>query len=80
VLDGGVTAHARRAPMATKYSFPITQEGFRFDVFFDTKLDAVNAYYVTGFPSTFFIDKGGNLVTGSSEMPDFETLEKGITA
>lgn len=56
----------------------IEQEGFRFDVFFDTELDAVNAYYVTGFPSTFFIDENGSLVTYSSGMLDFETLEKGI--
>lgn len=56
----------------------IAQEGFGFDVFFDTELEAVNAYYVTGFPSTFFIDKDGNLVTYSSGMLDFDTLEKGI--
>lgn len=56
----------------------IEQEGFRFDVFFDTKLEAVNAYYVTGFPSTYFIDKNGNLVTFRNGMLDFETLEKGI--
>ncbi|HJD22704.1 MAG TPA: TlpA family protein disulfide reductase [Firmicutes bacterium] len=56
----------------------IAQEGFGFDVFFDTELQAVNAYYVTGFPSTFFIDANGDLVTYSSGMLDFETLEKGI--
>lgn len=56
----------------------IKQEGFQFDVFFDTKLDAVNTYYVTGFPSTYFIDQNGNLVTRSSGMLDFDTLEKGI--
>ena len=56
----------------------IAQEGFGFDVFFDTEFKAVNAYYVTGFPSTFFIDENGNLVTYSSGMLDFETLEKGI--
>ena len=56
----------------------IEQEGFAFDVFFDTELEAVNAYYVTGFPSTFFIDEDGNLVTYSSGMLDFETLELGI--
>lgn len=56
----------------------IEQEGFRFDVFFDTELDAVSAYYVTGFPSTFFIDENGSLVTRSSGMLDYETLEKGI--
>ena len=56
----------------------IPQEGFGFDVFFDTELNAVNAYYVTGFPSTFFIAANGDLVTYSSGMLDLETLEKGI--
>ena len=56
----------------------IEQEGFRFDVFFDTELEAVSAYYVTGFPTTFFIDENGNLVTYGSGMLDLETLEKGI--
>ena len=31
----------------------IQQEGFQFDVFYDTQLEAVNAYYVTGFPATY---------------------------
>lgn len=56
----------------------IQKENYQFDIFFDTKMDAVNAYYVTGFPSTFFIDKDGNLVTQGRGMLDLETLEKGI--
>lgn len=56
----------------------INKENYQFDIFFDTKLEAVNAYYITGFPSTFFIDKDGNLVTRGSGMLDMETLEKGI--
>lgn len=56
----------------------INKENYQFDIFFDTTLEAVNAYYVTGFPSTFFIDKDGNLVTRGSGMLDMETLEKGI--
>lgn len=56
----------------------IEKEGFKFDVFYDTKLDAVNSYYVTGFPATFFIDRDGNLVTRGNGMLDYETLEKGI--
>lgn len=56
----------------------INKENYQFDIFFDTKQEAVNAYYVTGFPSTFFIDKDGNLVTRSSGMLNMETLEKGI--
>ncbi len=56
----------------------IRTEKYTFDVFYDTKLEAVNAYYVTGFPSTFFIDKDGYLITRGSGMLDYETLEKGI--
>lgn len=56
----------------------IEKEGYRFDVFFDTKQEAVSSYYVTGFPSTYFIDKNGELVTYGSGMLDMATLEKGI--
>lgn len=56
----------------------VDKENYQFDVFFDTKYEAVNAYNVTGFPSTFFIDKDGNLVTRGSGMLNMETLEKGI--
>ena len=31
-----------------------------------------------GFPSTYFIDKNGKLVTYGSGMLDMATLEKGI--
>lgn len=60
---------------AKKY---IEDEGFAFNVYFDTKFEAVNAYYVNGFPATFFIDKNGNLVTYANGMLDHESLEKGI--
>ena len=53
----------------------IQQEGFQFDVFYDTQLEAVNAYYVT---ATYFIDAQGNLVTRSRGMLDYDTLVKGI--
>jgi len=56
----------------------IEEQGFEFDVYFDTNMEAVNAYYVSGFPATYFIDKDGNLVAGANGMIDFETLEKGI--
>ena len=56
----------------------IEKEGYRFDVFFDTKQEAVNSFYVTGLPSTYFIDKDGNLVTYGSGMLDMATIEKGI--
>ncbi len=60
---------------AKKY---IEEEGFAFNVYFDTESEAVNAYYVNGFPATFFIDKDGNLVTYANGMLDYESLEKGI--
>ena len=61
---------------AKKY---IEKEGYAFDVFFDTTESAVNAYHVSGFPSTFFIDANGNLVARAIGMLDLETLEKGIS-
>lgn len=60
---------------AKKY---IEDEKYDFNVYFDTKLEAVNAYYVSGYPATFFIDKNGNLVTYASGMLDYKGLEKGI--
>ena len=56
----------------------VKSQGFSFDVFYDTELEAVNAYGINSFPTTFFIDKDGNLVTYASGMIDLETLEKGI--
>ena len=60
---------------AKKY---VANEGFDFDVFFDTEENAVNAYNITGFPSTFFIDANGKLVARAIGMIDLETLETGI--
>lgn len=56
----------------------VETENYDFEVFFDTNSEAVNAYYVSGFPSTFFVDKDGNLVTYANGMLDYESLEKGI--
>ena len=56
----------------------IESEKYEFDVFFDTEIEAVNAYYVSGFPATFFIDKDGNLTTYVNGMIESEALEKGI--
>ena len=56
----------------------VKSENFGFDVFFDTEYSAVNAYRVTGFPSTFFIDKDGNLRSKGNGMLTYENLERGI--
>ena len=60
---------------AKKY---IKDENFEFNVYFDTNGEAVKAYYVSGFPATFFIDENGNLVTYANGMLDYDSLEKGI--
>lgn len=60
---------------AKKY---IEDENFDFNVYFDTNGEAVKAYYVSGFPATFFIDENGNLVTYANGMLDYDSLEKGI--
>lgn len=60
---------------AKKY---VEDEGYDFPVFFDTEGEAVNAYYVSGFPSTYFINSEGELVTYANGMLDLATLEKGI--
>jgi len=56
----------------------IAEEGYEFDVFFDTEYSAINAYHITGFPATFFIDAQGNLIARASGMIDAATLERGI--
>ena len=61
--------------MAKEY---VETQGFDFDVFFDTNMEAVTNYHVTGFPATYFIDAEGNLVTYASGMIDYDTLVRGI--
>jgi thiol-disulfide isomerase/thioredoxin len=60
---------------AKKY---VEQNGYDFNVFFDVNSDAVNTYGITGFPTTYFIDKDGNLIARGVGMLDYETLEQGI--
>lgn len=67
----------KQETMATAKAF-IEEEGYTFPVFFDTKLEAVGTYGVSGFPTTFFIDAAGQLVTYRQGMLDLATLEIGI--
>ena len=60
---------------AKKY---VEDEGYDFDIFFDTEEEAIYAYQITGFPTTFFIDKNGRLIARGSGMLDLATLEQGI--
>lgn len=62
--------------MAKKY---LNESGFGyFDVFFDTQLEAVNAYRITGFPATIFVDRDGNIVSRANGMINMDALKQGI--
>lgn len=57
----------------------VESQGYSFPVLFDTGYSAAYAYYVTSLPTTYFIDKDGNMVAYASGMIDAETLERGIS-
>lgn len=52
--------------------------GFTFPILFDTKSEAVTVYGIEGFPTTFFINAKGEVVTYAGGMINYETLERGI--
>lgn len=52
--------------------------GYSFDVFFDTQGQAIRAYEITSYPTTFFIDAQGNLVARGSGMLNADSLAQGI--
>ena len=57
----------------------IAESGYRFPVFYDVDTAAVTAYGITSFPTTFFIDKEGNLTAYANSALTQEKLEKGIS-
>ena len=61
---------------AKKY---IESEGYDFSVYFDTTEEALYAYDINSFPSTFFINSEGELVARRIGMLDYELLEYGIS-
>lgn len=57
----------------------IDKNGYNFPVYFDTEnSQGAFAYSVYAVPTTFFIDKDGNLVVYAQSAIDSETLQKGI--
>lgn len=56
----------------------VKENGYTFNVYFDTRMDAVYNYGVNSFPTTYFIDENGNIVAGAGGMIDAETLEDAI--
>ncbi len=60
---------------AKKY---VSDNGFSFPIFFDTEQKAINAYHVSGFPTTYFLDENGTIVARAVGMIDYDTLMTGI--
>ena len=56
----------------------ISEQGYTFPVYYDTKQEASYAYAVTSIPTTIFIDKNGYIITTAIGAIDEETLRKGI--
>ncbi len=56
----------------------VESQGFSFNVLFDKDIDAGNTYQVYSFPTTYFIDKDGNLVTRAVGMMSAESLQRAI--
>jgi len=71
LVDGG------RETAETGAAF-IKEQGYEFPVFFDTDGAAARAYGVRSIPTTIFINKDGDVVTGTQGMIDEASLRKGI--
>lgn len=56
----------------------VAESGFTFPVLFDVNYDAAIVYGVNSLPTTYFIDKEGNLVAYSMGAISGETLQRGI--
>ena len=52
--------------------------GYTLPVYFDINQDAANAYSIYSIPTTYFINKDGEMVTSVKGMIDSETLEEEI--
>ena len=56
----------------------VTEGGYTFPVVFDVDSRAGNMYGITAFPTTFFIDKDGNLQAYYMGAMDADLLQQGI--
>lgn len=61
-----------------KASAYVKSEGFSFDVYYDVSGLAQNAYQLTGYPTTVFIDANGDVVSKEVGMISYETLVEGL--
>lgn len=56
----------------------VTEGGYTFTVVFDVDSSAGNLYGITAFPTTFFIDKEGNLQAYYMGAMDADLLQQGL--
>lgn len=56
----------------------ISENEYTMPFYFDKNLDAIRAYNINAFPTTYFIDKDQNLVAVAQGTIDKDTLLKGI--
>ena len=52
--------------------------GYSFPVYYDTSMEAATAYGISSIPTTYFIDKSGNVITGANGMLSEDALRSGI--
>lgn len=57
----------------------VQEQGFTFPIYFDTEQNAANTYAVMSIPTTYFIDKNGDIIASAKGMLDADTLEEGIS-
>ena len=62
-----------------KASSFIAESGYTFPVYYDTQYSAAITYSVSSLPTTYFINKEGELVTYARGAINASTLEKGIS-
>ena len=71
-----MVAHVKFANRSPSYEQNfIDKKGYTFPIVFDTKMDAVYTYGVSGIPQTFFIDRNFDLYTYIPGMATAEALE-----
>jgi len=56
----------------------ISSKGYTFPVFYDTEIQAANAYQVYSIPATYFINSNGSIVAQATGAINGEQLQEGI--
>jgi len=81
----GEDVHFLMVNMSTAFGDPqsdaerlLSDNGYTFPVYYDTKAECAYGYGVSGIPMTFFIDKNGDLVSGKSGMISEADLQRRI--